>query len=88
MDFYELLKQQYKDYKAEYDALTASCEGCPCKTLREKVFGTYEQTDCTGDIMYLANKYKIDDFEAYSCDGCALTAVRIAKKISKKVNKI
>ena len=50
MDFYELLKQQYKDYKIEYDALSASCEGCPCKTLREKVFGTYEQTGCTDEM--------------------------------------
>ena len=36
MDFYKFLKQQYKDYKIEYETLSASCEGCPCKTLRKK----------------------------------------------------
>lgn len=40
--------------------------------------------------MCLANRYKIDNVEAYSCDGCALAAVRIAKKLfgKKEFNKI
>ena len=28
MNFYKLLKQQYKDYKIEYDTLSDSCKGC------------------------------------------------------------
>ena len=88
MDFYKFLKQQYKDYKAEYDALSASCEGCPCKTLREKVFGAYEQTGCTDEMIYLVDKYKINDANIYLCDECMIASLKIAKKISEKVNKI
>ena len=88
MDFYELLKQQYKDYKIEYDALAASCEGCPCKILREKIFGAYEQTGCTDEMIYLVDKYKINDANIYLCDECMIASLKIAKKISEKVNKI
>ena len=90
MNFYKLIKQQFEDRKNEYGVLHTSCNHCPCKTLRHKLINPYDREDCTGDIMYLANKYKIDDFEAYSCDGCALTAVRIAKKLfgKKEFNKI
>lgn len=90
MNFYKLIKQQYEYYKSKYGILPPSCDGCPCKSIRHKLINQNEREDCTGDIMYLANKYKIDDFEAYSCDGCALTAVRIAKKLfgKKEFNKI
>ncbi len=88
MDFYDFLKQQYKDYKAEYDALSASCEGCPCKALREKIFGIYEQTCCTDEMIYLVDKYKINDANIYLCDECMIASLKIAKKISEKVNKI
>ena len=90
VNFYKLIKQQYEYYKSKYGILPPSCDGCPCKTLRHKLINPHEREDCTGDIMYLANKYKIDDFEAYSCDGCALTAVEIAKKLfgKKEFNKI
>lgn len=85
MDFYELLKQQYKDYKAEYDALSASCEGCSCKTLREKIFGIYEQTCCTDEMIYLVDKYKINDANIYLCDECMIASLKIAKKNIRKV---
>ena len=90
MDFYKLIKQQYEYYKSKYGILPPSCDGCPCKSLRYKVINQCDRKDCTGDIIDLANKYKIDDFEAYSCDGCALTAVEIAKKLfgKKEFNKI
>ena len=90
VNFYKLIKQQYEYYKSKYGILPPSCDGCPCKTLRYKVINQHDRKDCTGDIIDLANKYKIDDFEAYSCDGCALTAVRIAKKLfgKKEFNKI
>ena len=90
VNFYKLIKQQYEYYKSKYGILPPSCDGCPCKTLRHKVISSLMRTDCTGDIIYLANKYKIDGVEAYSCDGCTLAAVRIAKKLfeKKEFNKI
>ena len=90
VNFYKLIKQQYEYYKSKYGILPPSCDGCPCKTLRHKLINPHEREDCTGDIIYLANKYKIDGVEAYSCDGCTLAAVRIAKKLfgKKELNKI
>ena len=88
MDFYDFLKQKYKDYKIEYDALSASCEGYPCKILREKIFGTYEQTGCTDEMIYLVDKYKINDANIYLCDECMIASLKIAKKMSEKFNRI
>ena len=90
MDFYKLIKQQYEYYKSKYGILPPSCDGCPCKSIRHKLINQLDRKDCIGDIIDLANKYKIDDFEAYSCDGCALTAGEIAKKLfgKKEFNKI
>ena len=88
MDFYKLLKQQYKDYKVEYDALSASCEGCPCESIRHKLINPYERTCCTDEMAYLVDKYKIDDANIYLCDECMIASLKIAKKISEKVNKI
>ena len=77
VNFYKLIKQQYEYYKSKYGGiLPPSCDDCPCKTLRHRLINPHDREDCTGDIMYLANKYKIDDFEAYSCDGCAQLDVR------------
>ena len=88
MKFYQLIEQQYKDYKIEMDTISV-CDGCPCKTLRDKVFGSDEQTGCTYEIMYLIDKYKIDGANAYLCESSMLAAVRIAKKLFKKeFNKI
>ena len=87
-DFYKFLKQQYKDYKIEYDALSASCKGCPCKTLREKVFGTHEQPGCTDEMAYLVVKYKINDANIYLCDECMVASLKIAKKITERRNRI
>ena len=87
-DFYKFLKQQYKDYKIEYETLSASCEGCPCKTLRKKVFGTHEQPVCTDEMMYLINKYRINGANPYLCEGSMLAALKIAKKMSENFNRI
>ena len=85
VNFYKLIKQQYEYYKSKYGILPPSCVGCPCKTLRYRLINHPSvRMDCTYDIIYLANKYKVDGVEAYSCDGCALAAVRIAKKIFGK----
>lgn len=90
VNFYKLIKQQYEYYKSKYGILYTSCEGCPCKSLRYKVINKCDQTYCTGDIIYLANKYKIDGVNIFSCDSCMRAAVKIAKKIfeKKEFNKI
>ena len=88
MDFYKFLKQQYENYKIEYDALSASCEGCPCKTLREKVFGAHEQPRCTYEMAYSVDKYKINDANIYLCDECMVASLKIAKKMTERSNRI
>ena len=87
MNFYELIKQQYKDYKIEMYA-TDVCDGCPCKTLRDEVFDPYEQTGCTDEMMYLINKYRINGANPYLCKGSMLAAIKIAKKMSENFNRI
>ena len=88
MKFYQLIEQQYKDYKIKVDILSSTCDGCPCKTLRDKVFGSDEQTGCTYEIMHLIDKYKIDGANAYLCESSMLAAVKIAKKMSENFNRI
>ena len=88
MDFYKLIKQQYEYFKSKYGILPPSCDGCPCKTLRDKVFGSDEQTGCTYEIMYLIDKYKIDGTNPYLCESSMLAAVKIAKKMSENFNRI
>ncbi len=88
MNFYKLIEQQYEDYKIEVDILSSSCDSCPCKTLRDKVFGPDEQTGCTDEMMYLVDKYKIDNANVFFCEGSMLAAVKIAKKMSENFNRI
>ena len=85
MTFYNFLEQQYKYYKSKYGILPTSCEGCPCKALRYRL---REQKDCRDDIIYLANKYNIHDFNFSSCDDRIAAAVKIAKKMSEISNRI
>ena len=90
MNFYKFIKQQYKYYKSKYGILPPSCDGCPCKSLRYKLINPYDRTDCTHEIMYLIDKYKIDDFNVYSCDDYMNASLEIAKKLfeKKEFNKI
>ena len=90
VNFYKLIKQQYEYYKSKYDISYTSCEDCPCRTLINKVINPCNRTDCTNDIMYLVNKYKIDGVNIFSCDSCMRAAARIAKKVfgKKEFNKI
>ena len=39
-------------------------------------------------MIYLVDKYKINDANIYLCDECMIASLKIAKKISEKVNKI
>ena len=87
MNFYNFLKQQCYDCKNKYD-LPTTCSTCPCKILINEVINPCKRTDCTGDIMYLADKYNIHGFDASLCGDCALTALKIAKKMSENFNRI
>ena len=89
MNFYKFLKQQYDDYKKEEcSMLLTTCDGCPCKILRDKTINSCEQIDCTSDMIYLADKYNIRNFKAYLCNDCMIAAVKIAKKMSENINRI
>ena len=87
MKFYQLIEQQYKDYKNEMDTISV-CDGCPCKTLRDEVFGPYEQAGCTDEMMYLINKYRINGANPYLCEGSMLASLKIAKKMAENFNRI
>lgn len=87
MNFYNFLKQQCYDCKNKYD-LPLKCSVCSCKILINEVINPSKQTDCTNDIMYLADKYNIHGFDASLCGDCALAAVKIAKKMSENFNRI
>ena len=86
MNFYKLIKQQY-DYNK--DALLIRCNNCPCKTLRNIVFEHKPRKRCRDEMIYLADKYNIRNFDAYLCNDCLLASLKIAKKLfGKEVNKI
>ena len=92
MNFYKLklIKQQFEYRKSEI--LHTSCNNCPCKTLRDEVFGLClnRNEDCTSEMMYLVDKYNIRCANVFSCYSCMSTSVKIAKKLfeKKEFNKI
>ena len=55
MNFYQLIKQQYKDYKVDDE-----CEFCPCRTLRDKIFYNHRQREmCSIEMTDLIHRYHI-----------------------------
>ena len=88
VNFYKLIKQQYEYYKSKYGILPHYWDGCPCKTLRDEVFGPYEQAGCTDEMMYLINKYRINGANPYLCESSMLAALKIAKKMAENFNRI
>ena len=91
MNFYQFINQQYKNYKTEYNALSASytrCDTCPCKALRDKMFGTHKlRKECLQEMIYLLNKLKIHCYIT-SCNDLRDTSLAIAKKMSERTNRI
>ena len=80
MNFYDFLKQQCEDYK-----IGKGCESCPCKTLRDKIFGGMRRGICVEEIIYLAKKYNIhDNNDVWLCQKCMFTSLKIAKKLFGK----
>ena len=89
MNFYQLIKQQYENYKIEEVTLYTRCDTCPCKTLRDKMFGTHKlRKECLQEMIYLANKYNIHGFDAYVCKDCMIVSLKIAKKMAERTNRI
>ena len=94
MNFYQLIKQQYKDYKVEEVTLYTRCDTCPCKTLRNKIFGTRKlRQKCSSEMMTLMfalrnHGYNIRDFDAFLCKDCRDISLIIAKKMSERNNRI
>ena len=87
MNFYQLIKQQY-DYNSK--GAFCNCNKCPCKVLRNTVLDSNsERRGCRAEMIYLADKYNIDyDIDTSLCRDNMIASLKIAKKISEKVNKI
>ena len=84
MNFYDFLKQKYDNYK-----IGEGCVSCPCKILRDKMFGGMRKGICLEEVIYLAKKYKIDNANVFLCEDCMLISLEIAKKLfGKEFNKI
>ena len=89
MNFYQLIKQQYKDYKLEKVTLLTRCDTCPCKTLRDKMFGTYKlRKECLQEMIYLLIKYKIHCSNITSCNDLRDVSLIIANKKAERNNRI
>ena len=88
MNFYQLIKQQYESYKIEEVTLYTRCDKCPCKALRDEMFGTHKlRKECLQEMVYLLNKLKIHCYIT-SCNDLRDVSLIIAKKISERNNRI
>ena len=86
MNFYDFLKQKYDNYK-----IGEGCKYCPCKILRNKMFGGMRRGICLEEIIYLTKKYNVcNDTNIYLCEDCMVASLKIAKKLfgKKEFNKI
>lgn len=83
MNFYDFLKQKYDNYK-----IGKGCNSCPCKILRDKMFGGMRRGICLEEIIYLAKKYNIhdnnDNNDVWLCQKCIFISLKIAKKNGRK----
>ena len=93
MKFYQLIEQQYKDYKIED---YKKCKKCPCETLRNKMFETHKlRQKCSIEMMTLIfalrnHGYNVGNIDTFSCKDCRIASLEIAKKLfeKKEFNKI
>lgn len=87
MNFYDFLKQKYDNYK-----IGKGCNSCPCKILRDKMFGGMRRGICLEEIIYLAKKYNIhdnnDNNDVWLCQKCIFISLKIAKKMAENFNRI
>lgn len=88
MNFFKFIVQQYKDYKIEKVTLHTRCDTCPCKTLRDGMFGTHKlRKECLQEMIYLSNKHKIR-CDVISCNDLRDVSLIIAKKMAERNNRI
>ena len=88
MNFFKFIVQQYKNYKIEEVTLYTRCDTCPCKALRDKMFGTHKiRKECLQEMIYLLNKHKIRCCVT-SCNDLRDVSLIIAKKMSERNNRI
>ena len=93
MKFYQLIKQQYENYKIED---YKKCKKCPCETLRNKMFGTRKlRQKCSIEMMDLIfvlrdHGYNVGNIDTFSCKDCRITSLEIAKELfaKKEFNRI
>ena len=82
MNFYKLIEQQYNNYKS-----SEGCEFCPCKTLRNKIFGKCKLREvCSAEMGSLILKSHIDEYYVHNidnflCEDCRIASLLIAKKL-------
>ena len=92
MNFYQLIKQQYNNYKIEEVTLYTRCDTCPCRTLRDKIFYNHWQREmCSIEMADLIIRYHItEDCITWLCKDCRKVSLIIAKKLFGKegLNKI
>ena len=80
MNFYQLIKQQYNNYK-----INEECEFCPCKTLRNKLFDKQPREICSIEVADLILKYHITEHcVTFLCKDCRKISLIIAKKLFGK----
>ena len=87
MNFYQLIKQQYNNYKIDLDRIfTTSCDGCPCRTLRDKIFYNHRQREmCHIEMADLIHRYHItENYITWLCKDCRKISLIIAKKLFGK----
>ena len=88
MNFYQLIKQQHESYKIEEVTLYTRCDKCPCKALRDEMFGTHKlRKEYLQEMIYLSNKLKIHCYVT-SCNDLRDVSLIIAKKMSERNNRI
>ena len=77
-----------KDYKIEEVTLYTRWDTCPCKTLRDKTFGTHKlRKECLQEMIYLLDKYNIRCC-IISCNDLRDVSLEIAKKMAERNNRI
>ena len=88
MNFYQFINQQYKNYKTEEVTLYTRCDTCPCKALRDKMFGAHKlRKECLQEMIYLLNKLKIHCYVT-SCNDLRDVSHIIAKKMTERNSRI
>ena len=88
MNFFKFIVQQYKDYKVEEVTLYTRCDKCPCKTLRDRMFGTHKiRKECLQEMIYLLKKLNIHCYVT-SCNDLRDISLKIVKKMSERNNRI